>query len=161
MKGKTKFLILALISGQIWAIPANFEVQAVFKRNPKIWGTYKLSSERIIIKRGKRTWKKRPPKRIGDMVISDGNLIFIRENKTDGQTKIVVDKIPYEKVGNKSYHASADGHSDKLARLYEIDLKKSIPHRDLLNGEIDYDKIRCKRQRRGQIVCRLSGALNP
>lgn len=161
MKGKVKFILIALVSGQIWAIPANFEVEAVFKRNPKIWGTYKLSSEKITIKRGKKTWRKKPPKRIGDMVISDGNLVFIRENKIQGQTKIVVDKIPYKKEGKKSYLANAEGHSDKLARLYEIDLKESIPHRDLLNGEIDYDKIRCKRQRKGQIICRLSGELNP
>lgn len=165
MKGKIKnigsLLILAAVSGHLAASTANFEVEATFKRNPKIWGTYKLSSEKIIIKRGKKVWRKTPPKRIGDMVISDGNLIFVRENKNEGETQIVVDKIPYKKVGKKGYQALAKGHTDKLARLYENDLKESIPHRDLIDGQIDYEKIDCKRKRKSQIVCRLSGELNP
>ncbi len=153
---------LGLMSVGALATPANFRVEATFKRNPKIWGTYRLDSERVTIKRGKETWRTRPPKRIGDMVISDGHLVFVRENNERGQTKIVVDKIPYAKKGKKVFHSQKDlDHKEQLARLYESDLKKLIPHRDLLEGEVDYKGVRCHRKKYARIVCTIEGLFKP
>lgn len=160
-----KLLKILAISGGllgplVMATPAQFEVNAIFKRNPKIWGTYKLHSEKVTIKRGKKSWSKRPPKRIGDMVISDGHLIFIRENKTNDQTQIVVDKIPYDRGGKKSFKATGEGHEDKLSRLYENDLRDLIPHKDLLKSDISYKDINC-RKKKASLVCTLKGDLTP
>lgn len=144
------------------ATPAQFELKATFKRNPKIWGTYKLSDELVTISRGNRKWRKTPPERIGDIVISDGNLVFVRETQTNNQTTIVVDKIPYKKVGSSRFEGklTQPHQKDVLAKLFERDLKQLIPHRDLLEGEINYESVQCNK-RRAALVCHLKGKLTP
>ena len=70
----------------------SFELTSVFKKNPKIWGTYKLSHERLSAN------KKRLSKEAGlisDLVISNGELIFVRESKEEGLTKILVEKLRF------------------------------------------------------------------
>jgi hypothetical protein len=149
-------------SASIFAIPADFELKATFKRNPKIWGTYKLDQEKVVIKRGKRKWRKTPPNRIGDVIISNGNLVFLRETQNNAQTTIVVDKIPYKKIGSNTYSGALNSknHREIVARLFEEDLKDMIPHRDLLEGEIDYQSINCYKKR-GRLTCHVKGKLNP
>lgn len=160
MKLLKKYILFTLfiIPSPLLANVADFEFKATFKRNPKIWGTYKLEAERIKIKRGKLKWNKTPFKRIGDVIISKGHLVFVRENKEKGETRIVVDKVRYKRDQNKFTSEKFD--PEVMARLFENDLKASIPHRDLLEGEIDYDKITCTKEK-GKLNCTLRGKLNP
>ncbi|GEM_PF-2215757 len=153
-------LSLLIISTNVGATSANFEIKASFKSNPKIWGTYKLEHERVKISRGKKVWRKSPPSRIGDVILSKGHFVFVRENKTNNQTKIVVDKIPYLKRGKKTFNAQVINHQENLSRLFDEDLRNLIPHKDLLGGNILYHSINCKK-RRGHLLCTLSGELNP
>ncbi|MCF8059800.1 MAG: hypothetical protein K9K67_10915 [Bacteriovoracaceae bacterium] len=160
IKPKLMAITLLLISSNVGATNAQFEIKVNFVRNPKIWGTYKLANERVKISRGKSVWKKAPPQRIGDVIISKDNLIFVRENKINNQTKMVVDKIPYTKNGKKTYNVLPEEHQDKLSRLFDEDLKKLIPHQDLLNAEIFYQSMNCKKKR-AHLMCTFSGEMSP
>lgn len=153
---------LSAFFSSLLATPAEFELKATFKRNPKIWGTYKLSDETVTISRGKRKWRKSPPERIGDMVISDGNLVFVRETQNNNQTTIVVDKIPYKKVGSSRFEGKLTQARQKevMARLFERDLKELTPHRDLIEGEINYESVQCTKKT-AALVCHLKGKLTP
>lgn len=155
---KYTLFTLMFLTSSIWGNVADFEFKATFQRNPKIWGTYKLEREKIRIKRGKLKWNKRPSKRIGDVIISKGHLVFVRENKEAGETRIVVDKVPYKRSRNEFTAEKFD--QEIMVRLFEKDIKASIPHRDLLEGKIDYNKITCTKER-GKLNCVLKGVLNP
>ena len=163
-RAKLKILLAGTIavSASVYAIPADFDLKATFKRNPKIWGTYKLDNENVVIKRGKRKWSKTPPNRIGDVIISKGNLVFLRETQNNDQTTIVVDKIPYKKAGSNTYEGALTSKESReiIAKLFERDLKQLIPHRDLLEGDIDYQSINCYKKR-GRLTCHVKGQLNP
>lgn len=161
-KLKTFFIVMLGISASIYAIPADFELKATFKRNPKIWGTYKLANEKVTIKRGKKKWRKTPPNRIGDIIISKGNLVFLRETQNNDQTTIVVDKIPYKKQGDQNYHSKLSSTEERqiVAKLFEKDIRELIPHRDLIEGDIDYHSVKCTKSR-GQLTCKLKGSLRP
>lgn len=155
---KTSYLIFLFFTFCLQANVADFEFKATFKRNPKIWGTYKLEKEQIKIQRGKLSWKKRPDKRIGDIVISNGHLVFVRENKENGETRIIVDKIPYKRDKNTFTAENID--PEIMSRLFENDLKDNIPHRDLLQGNIDYNKIVCTKEK-SKLSCTLKGKVSP
>lgn len=144
-----------------YASNADFSLKAKYKRNKKIWGTYKLSDEKINIKRGKLKWHKNPTDRIGDVIISGGNIIFVRETKVQNQTKVVVDKVPYKKKGKNKFVNKFPLTGDIMNKLYKNDLAAIIPHRDLLDGDIRYDKLTCTKTRRGALTCEIQGELVP
>jgi len=137
---------------------ADFILTTSFQRNPKIWGTYKLNKEKIFIKRGKRKWRRKTKKRTGDIIISKGNLIFVREVRKNGKTKLVVEKFPYNKAKKKFIAKNIDKNT--ISRLFEKDIKATIPHKDLLEGEIKYKSIECNKKK-GSVYCSLKGKLTP
>jgi hypothetical protein len=152
--------IMLMTSSPSWALNADFALTASYSRNKKIWGTYKLNQEKMSIKRGKKKWFKEPTQRVGDIIISGGHIIFVRETLEEGKTKIVVDKIPYKKVGSYTYINRDPLDHEVMNRLYKPDIRAITPHRDLLDGEIHYDKLECKRNRRN-LKCTLNGNLIP
>lgn len=158
---KTKillFTITSILSTGTWSAPARFNYQANFRRNPKIWGTYKLQNEKVKIERGKRSWLKTPPGRVGDVIISGGELIFVRENNNGQTTKIIVDKVPYKKVGKNSYKNKFVMDKEIINRLFAEDLMGLVPHRDLIEGKIEYDSLICTKNR-GNLSCQLEGSI--
>lgn len=160
MRNIIKYCLFALfLAPQLtFGTNADFQLKAIFKRNPKIWGTYRLEREEIIIERGELKWRKRPPRRIGDMIISNGHLIIVRENKEEEETKIVVDKLPYLKKKNR--FSAKKLNQATMARLFETDIKGIIPHKDLLEGEIHYKDLTCVKKR-GQLECNIKADLIP
>ena len=70
-------------SGPILCSNADFSFKAQYTRNKKIWGTYKLKKEDLRITRGSKKWNKKPTQRVGDVIIKDGNIIFVRETKDE------------------------------------------------------------------------------
>ena len=153
-------IIISLCPLQAMALNANFSLKAQYSRNKKIWGTYKLNQERLSIKRGKKKWFKKPTSRVGDIIISNGHIVFIRETKELGKTKIVVDKIPYEKKGKYTYINKGPLDKEIMDRLYRPDLKSITPHHDLLEGTIQYNELECNRVKR-KITCTLQGDMIP
>jgi len=149
---------ICLLSSDLWSAPATFNYQVNFRRNPKIWGTYKLQNEKVKIERGKRSWLKTPPQRVGDIIISGGELIFVRENNNGLSTKIIVDKIPYKKTGKNSYKNKFAMDKEIINRLFAEDLIGLVPHRDLIEGKIEYDSLTCTKSR-GNLSCQLEGSI--
>lgn len=163
MDNKKIYLIFLILLGQtIYAVPGHFTITSSYQRNPKIWGTYKLLRENIVISRGKKKWNKRPPERFGDAILEGENIVLIRENKTSEATKVVVDKIPYTKKGKNSYNAESPSLNEEgaIERLFKEDLIDSIPHKDLLEGHIEYEEYKCKRNGKS-LNCTLKGVLHP
>jgi len=165
-------ILLALVWSVIFipntlaALDANFTLKAQYSRNKKIWGTYKLKKEKLSIIRGKKKWFKNLSSRVGDIIITNGHIIFIRETKQIGKTKIIVDKIPY-KLGNDGIFLNRDPLDNDegagkglMDRLYGSDLKAITPHLDLLKGTIQYKKIKCTKKR-GTLECILKGFIHP
>ncbi len=155
------FLVLALgpISST-HAMVANFSLKAQYTRNKKIWGTYKLNQEKFSIVRGRKKWFKEPTARVGDIIISDGHITFVRETKEDGKTKIVVDKIPYKKEGKGVFVNRDPLEKEVMDRLYRPDLKSITPHLDLIKGTIQYRQLKCTKVRR-TLNCVLEGEMLP
>jgi len=162
---KKLFLFTSLFSAIAFSVTsfatvAEFSLEAKYKRNKKIWGTFKLNQEKLLIKRGKRKWFKTPTQRVGDIIISDGNIIFVRETKEEGKTKIVVDKIPYTKKGKNTYINKEPLDKEVMDRLYRPDLKSITPHLDLLQGQIEYQELKCIRIKK-KLDCKLNGIMIP
>jgi hypothetical protein len=153
-------LLLCLVSLPAFASKAVFDYQATFKRNKSIWGTYKLQKEGMSIKRGKLSWNKFPKGRVGDIILSKGNFILLRETVVDQETKIVVDKIPYKKIGKNTYVNRSPLKKEVLDRLFQSDIQNGVPHKDLRDGKIDYQTIRCKKKR-GSLNCAIKGEISP
>lgn len=132
-------------------------------RNKKIWGTYKLDQENLSIIRGKKKWFKTPTTRVGDVIISNGHITFVRETREDGKTKIVVDKIPYKKEGKGVFVNRDPLDKDVMDRLYRPDLKSITPHLDLIQGTIQYNELRCAKDKRNQkrLNCTIQGEMLP
>ncbi len=151
-------LLLNIPSGQ--ASIAQFSLNAKYIRNKEIWGTYKLDQEKLNITRGKKHWSKKPTSRVGDVIITDGNIVFIRETKEEGQTKIVVDKIPYKKIGKSKFVNKDPLDKEVMDRLYRPDLKAIVPHQDLLDGTIQYNELECIKKKKN-LSCALNGQLLP
>ena len=147
-------------SGPILCSNADFSFKAQYTRNKKIWGTYKLKKEDLRITRGSKKWNKKPTQRVGDVIIKDGNIIFVRETKDEGQTKIVVDKIPYAKKGKYTYVNKEPLDKEVMDRLYRPDLKEVTPHLDLLKGTIQYKQLECTRRKRN-LTCKINGEMFP
>ncbi len=145
------------------AMNANFSLKAQYVRNKKIWGTYKLSEEKLSIIRGKKKWFKTPTSRVGDIIISNGHITFVRETKENGKTKIVVDKIPYKKKGKGIFVNREPLEKEVMDRLYRPDLKSITPHLDLIKGTIQYNELRCAKNKRNRklIDCTIQGEMLP
>ena len=144
----------------IFSSNADFSFKAQYTRNKKIWGTYKLKKEDLRITRGRKNWNKKPTQRVGDVIIKDGHIIFVRETKDEGQTKIVVDKIPYAKKGKYTYINKDPLNKEVMDRLYRPDLKEITPHLDLLKGTIHYKQLECTRRKRN-LTCKINGEMFP
>ncbi len=153
-------LSLFLISLSVDASKAVFDYRVTYKRNKKIWGTYKMHKEGMSVKRGKLSWKKFPKGRAGDLILSKGNFILLRETIVGDETKIIVDKIPYKKLGKDTYINKSPLEKEVFDRLLEIDIQRGISHRDLKEGEINYQTIRCKKKR-GSLKCAIKGDITP
>jgi len=160
LNGLSLLLFVGLLSLPANASKAVFNYKATFKRNKLIWGTYKMQKERLSLKRGKKSWNNFPEGRIGDIILSKGNFILLRETKVNSKTKIIVDKIPYKKIGKNTYINRSPLKQDVMDRLFNSDIMAGVPHRDLKGGEIDYSGMRCKKTR-GALTCALKGEINP
>jgi len=141
-------------------INADFSLKAQYSRNKKIWGTYKLNREKLSIVRGRKKWLKKPTSRVGDIIITNGHITFIRETKKDGKTKIVVDKIPYKLEGKGVFVNKGPLDKEIMDRLYRPDLKSVTPHLDLIQGTIEYKQIKCTKKR-GALDCVIEGQILP
>ena len=153
-------LFVSFFASSAFASKATFDYQATYQRNKSIWGTYKLKKEGLSVKRGKLSWKKFPEGRVGDIILSKGNFILLRETVVDSETKIVVDKVPYKKIGKNTYINRSPLNKEVFDRLFQTDIQGGVPHLDLRQGKIEYQTIKC-RKKRGSLKCAVKGEINP
>ncbi len=131
-----------------------FTFTSLFERNPKIWGTYQLRSENLTDFKGKNITL---PKRVSDLVISDGHLTFVREIKPEDTTKIVVERIPYKKKKKAFKNRETRLMQERMDRLLTYTLRERL---SLSQEErIIYNEVKCLRVKKG-IQCRVVGLVN-
>ncbi len=155
-------LFLGLLHMQVVAAPADFKVTLDYKSNKKIWGTYSLLNENVLITRGKDKWSKQKKKQLGDLIIKDGHLHFFKASRDNGLTKILIEKVPYKKEkesGKDNYKSNNKLNEKEFETIFAQGINELIPHKDLLDGEVKYSHISCLKKSKGVLRCTITGQL--
>ncbi len=156
MKRKTialTFIIFSLQSGvHSSGKEKSFELTTRFKRNPKIWGTYKVAKESLSL--NNTSWNL--PQKVSDLVISKGHLTFVRETKENKATKVVVERIPYKKERRNYKNKDKTALQEKLDRLLTKTLSEQL--RLKKSESLSYERVNCARIRSG-LECTVKGQI--
>lgn len=156
---KLFLIITILISNLTQAEYATFTLLTDFTRNKNIWGTYKIKKELLYIRRGKKTWNIKTKKKGADLIISKGKINLIRESVNEDQyAQIKTHKLAYRKE-KKAFINHKNLEQEQWQKLIGQEIDHHIPHLDLKQGHITYDKLDCSKRKKGLLRCQLSGRL--
>lgn len=135
----------------------DFIIKSSFKKNKKIWGTYKLFKEKTIItSEVEKLLLQDIVKNSGlsgsSLVFRKGKVVFVEPNFLNGKTKLSVKSFPYVEDENKiSIFSSHDAQKNHLLELYNDRLVKIFKKAQVLskkralidNKRITFGKIDC------------------
>lgn len=98
-------------------------IKSTFKRNKRIWGTYKQVSERVTSRKNNQdhTNEISYSKNNGNLIFQDGKAIFVRPVHNDRKTKLEVVSLPYTKMkaSKKNYYIDVSGQKSEVYSLYK------------------------------------------
>lgn len=142
---KTLTLVLLFISSSLFAAQSEREWRIVieneYKRDKRIWGTYRQVSEKTsIIKNKKSISEKRRP--LANMMLKSGKMILIQPVDKQGLTSYRVKEFKYKKKKGRNYQIDLKSNDKGFLELYK-DQVLSVLKKDKLKPElIDWNTLK-------------------
>jgi hypothetical protein len=174
MKQSLLISILSIFSFAIQAKGVNTQapklvIERTYTRNKEIWGTYRQVSEKgSAYAQGRKVLLKNQAP-IGDMIIQNGQVIFIRTLDSDLEAAVAIEGFPYKKRGgNFDLETEELVQREGLFRHFGKEIEElALKHPKLktlssekLRDLTRFDSLSCERTKERNLACTLEITLD-
>lgn len=146
--------------------PGKLKVKQTFIRSKKIWGTWDLVNENIMISSDNKNYSKKIKNNDAILTFKKNNVFIVRPvNVSTSKMHISVGEFPYLKTANKktkkkSYQLFTKETNHKLIDFYQLPIKDIIKNKKLLTKEsISFNNYSCVKKGSRKMVCHITGTI--